>query len=62
LNEYGYHIARELQQGRLVRPFEIEIALGDYWLTSLKSKQPTASMRAFRTWLLRSLGSASDTR
>jgi LysR family transcriptional regulator of beta-lactamase len=54
--------ARELQQGRLVRPFEIEVALGDYWLTSLKSKQPTASMRAFRTWLLRSLGSASDTR
>jgi LysR family transcriptional regulator of beta-lactamase len=52
--------ARELQHGRLVRPFEIEIALGDYWLTSLKSKQPTASMRAFRTWLLRSLGSAAD--
>ncbi|HYZ48757.1 MAG TPA: LysR family transcriptional regulator [Sphingomonas sp.] len=44
--------ARELRQGRLVRPFALEIAVGDYWLTSLKSKQETAGMRAFRNWLL----------
>jgi LysR family transcriptional regulator, regulator of gene expression of beta-lactamase len=43
---------RDLQQRRLVRPFEIEIAAGDYWLTSLKSKQETAAMRAFRSWLV----------
>jgi len=48
--------ARELQQGRLVRPFDVEIVTGGYWLTSLKSKPQTASMRAFRTWLLDSLG------
>ncbi len=44
--------ARELQQGRLVRPFELEIASGGYWLTRLKSKQPTPAMQAFRSWLL----------
>jgi LysR family transcriptional regulator of beta-lactamase len=45
--------ARELQQGRLVRPFELEIASGGYWLTRLKSKQVTPAMQAFRSWLLR---------
>jgi LysR family transcriptional regulator of beta-lactamase len=44
--------ARELQQGRLVRPFGQEITTGEYWLTRLKSKPPTAAMSAFRSWLL----------
>jgi len=44
--------ARELAAARLVRPFPIEIEIGAYWLTSLKSKQPSAGMRAFRDWLL----------
>jgi LysR family transcriptional regulator, regulator of gene expression of beta-lactamase len=44
--------ARDLQLGRLVRPFEAEIPVGDYWLTHLKSKQPTSAMQAFRAWLL----------
>ena len=47
---------RVLQQGRLVRPFDVEIVTGGYWLTSLKSKPQTAAMRAFRTWLLDGLG------
>ncbi|GAA6119535.1 LysR family transcriptional regulator [Acidovorax sp. FG27] len=43
---------RELQQGRLVQPFDTEIALGAYWLTRLKSRPPSAAMDAFRDWLL----------
>jgi len=50
---------RELQQGQLVQPFEIEIAVGDYWLTWLKSKQQTPAMHAFRAWLLKSVADAS---
>jgi LysR family transcriptional regulator of beta-lactamase len=50
--------ARELRHGRLVRPFDIEIAVGDYWLSSLKSKPETAGMRAFRAWLLESVAAA----
>ncbi|AMP10802.1 bacterial regulatory helix-turn-helix, lysR family protein [Collimonas arenae] len=44
---------RELQQGRLVQPFNIEIASGNYWLTRLKSKQMTPAMQVFREWLLK---------
>src|SRR5262249_42799328 len=29
----------EVRQGRLVRPFETEVTLGDYWITSLLSRQ-----------------------
>jgi len=44
---------RELQQDRLVQPFNIEIASGKYWLTRLKSKQMTPAMQVFREWLLK---------
>jgi LysR family transcriptional regulator, regulator of gene expression of beta-lactamase len=50
---------RELQQGELVQPFAIETAVGSYWLTSLRSKRPTAGMLAFRTWLLENVGIVS---
>jgi len=43
--------AYELEHKRLVCPFDIEIVLGRYWLTSLKSKRPTAGMRIFRNRL-----------
>ncbi|HWX03094.1 LysR family transcriptional regulator [Collimonas sp.] len=43
--------ARELQQGRLIRPFDVEISSGSYWLTRLKSKQATPAMQAFQEWL-----------
>ena len=52
---------RELQQGQLVQPFEIEMATGDYWLTSLKSKRPTQAMHTFRTWLLNSVADSAMT-
>jgi LysR family transcriptional regulator of beta-lactamase len=42
---------RELEHGSLVQPFAQDIALGSYWLTSLKSKNPTSAMRAFQEWL-----------
>jgi LysR family transcriptional regulator of beta-lactamase len=52
---------RELQQGQLVQPFEIEIAIGDYWLTSLKSKRQTPAMHTFRTWLLKNVADSAIT-
>jgi LysR family transcriptional regulator of beta-lactamase len=45
---------RELQTGRLVRPFAIEIENGSYWLTRLKSKRTTLAMNVFRDWMLSS--------
>jgi len=43
--------AGALRQERLVRPFEVEIGSGAYWLTRLKSRRPTPAMAAFRDWL-----------
>lgn len=42
---------RELAAGRLVQPSRVTVSLGDYWLTSLKSKAETEAMRAFRQWI-----------
>lgn len=44
--------ARELQQGRLVRPFAAEVSNGRYWLSRLKSRPETTAMLAFSAWLL----------
>ena len=44
--------ARELQQGRLVRPFAAEVSNGRYWLSRLKSRPVTPAMLAFSAWLL----------
>lgn len=44
--------SRELSQGRLVRPFTLELSKGTYWLTRLQSRSPTSAMDAFRQWLL----------
>lgn len=43
---------RELQAGRLARPFAVEIENGGYWLTRLKSKRTTLAMNVFRDWML----------
>ncbi|MDR3515827.1 MAG: LysR family transcriptional regulator [Azospirillaceae bacterium] len=43
---------RPLREERLIKPFPIEISLGAYWLTRLKSRSETGAMRAFRDWLL----------
>jgi LysR family transcriptional regulator of beta-lactamase len=49
----------DLRQGRLVRPFSPEVALGAYWLTRLKSRLETPAMAAFRNWLLAQSEAAS---
>jgi LysR family transcriptional regulator of beta-lactamase len=51
---------RELRETRLVAPFDIEVPAGDYWLTSLKVKEETAGMRAFRTWLVDSVAASAS--
>ncbi len=42
---------RELQQGRLVQPFALELQRGAYWLTRLQSRSPSPAMQAFQQWL-----------
>jgi LysR family transcriptional regulator of beta-lactamase len=43
---------RELQQGRLVQPFALELRRGAYWLTRLQSRPATSAMTAFSAWLM----------
>ena len=43
--------SRDIRQGRLVRLFDIELALGSYWLTRLDTRRETEAMLAFRAWL-----------
>jgi LysR family transcriptional regulator of beta-lactamase len=43
---------RELAEGRAARPFRLEVPMGGYWLTSLKSRKPSPAMAAFRSWIL----------
>jgi LysR family transcriptional regulator of beta-lactamase len=43
---------RQLASGAIAQPFEIGVDTGAYWLTWLKSKQPTPAMQAFRDWLM----------
>lgn len=45
----------DLDAGRIVQPFTITALTGSYWLTRLKSRGETASMKAFRRWLLSEL-------
>ncbi len=42
---------RELQQGRLVRPFAIEADTGRYWLTRPLARDERPAARQFRQWL-----------
>lgn len=48
--------ARELRDGRLVRPFALEVDVGGYWLTHLLSREPTPALVLFRRWLLEQCG------
>lgn len=51
---------RELTEGVLVRPFAAEVDTGGYWLTRLKSREPTGAMRAFRDWIVAQARGAAD--
>ncbi|KZL02055.1 HTH-type transcriptional activator AmpR [Pseudovibrio sp. Ad5] len=43
---------RRMSEGRLVRPFPLEVTTGKYWLTHLKSKSATPATTLFKNWLL----------
>jgi LysR family transcriptional regulator of beta-lactamase len=43
--------SRQLRVGSIGRPFRASISLGSYWLTRLKSRKPTAAMKAFAEWI-----------
>ncbi|PWC48653.1 LysR family transcriptional regulator [Azospirillum sp. TSA6c] len=42
---------RPLAVGLIEQPFVVTVCKGAYWLTSLKSRPETPTMRAFRDWL-----------
>jgi LysR family transcriptional regulator of beta-lactamase len=44
--------AQDLAAGRLVRPFAMEVDLGSYWLTRLRTRSETRAMRQFSDWLM----------
>ncbi|WP_322101486.1 LysR family transcriptional regulator [Paraburkholderia sp. J41] len=44
---------RDLAAARLVRPFDIDVQAGSYWLTWQKAKAATPAMRAFGQWLVK---------
>lgn len=48
--------SRDLASGRLVRPFELQIDTGRYWLTRLGSRRVSPAMQAFEAWMLAVLG------
>jgi len=47
----GALFGSELAAERLVRPFDVEIDAGRYWLTRLTSRSDTPAMAALRAWL-----------
>jgi LysR family transcriptional regulator of beta-lactamase len=52
--------ASDLREKWLVQPFALEVAAGDYWLTTLKSKRATIGMQSFKAWLLSSISTLPD--
>jgi LysR family transcriptional regulator of beta-lactamase len=38
-------------EGKGARPFDVEVDLGGYWLTRLRSRRPTPAMAAFESWI-----------
>jgi LysR family transcriptional regulator of beta-lactamase len=53
---------RELAAERLVRPFDVEIAMGSYWLIRLMSRPDNSAMRVFRTWLAQAIETEVEAR
>lgn len=44
--------SREIEEGRVMRPFDVAVSAGSYWMTHLKSRAETPSMAAFRKWIM----------
>lgn len=49
-------LARAIEAGALVQPFDATVSTGRYWLTWLKSRTPGAAMNAFRDWIVHEAG------
>jgi LysR family transcriptional regulator, regulator of gene expression of beta-lactamase len=49
----------EVRRRRLVRPFDTEVALGDYWITRLQSRPPSSATISFKNWLLETISPKS---
>lgn len=47
----GILFADDLSRKRLVRPFDVQVFLGSYWLTALKSRRLSPAMQTFGDWL-----------
>lgn len=45
-----------LDAERIAQPFNVEISLGRYWLTRLKSRTVSPAMKVFRQWILSQSG------
>lgn len=43
----------EINTGRLVRPFQVEVHAGSYWLTRLKARPMSPAMQLFSQWLVK---------
>jgi LysR family transcriptional regulator of beta-lactamase len=50
----------EIEEGRVVQPFDITVSVGSYWLTHLKSRTETPSMAAFQKWIVAEVGRQSS--
>lgn len=50
---------RQLRAGQIAQPFEIYVSRGSYWLTRLRSRQPTDAMVRFRDWITGAVETAS---
>lgn len=46
----------ELANGRLVRPFELAIDAGSYWLITVKAREKSAALTAFAEWITQEVG------
>ncbi|SFD16433.1 LysR family transcriptional regulator, regulator of gene expression of beta-lactamase [Pragia fontium DSM 5563 = ATCC 49100] len=51
---------RELREKKLVRPFDAEVDMGAYWLTCLKSRTMTSTMKIFEQWILQEIANSAQ--
>jgi LysR family transcriptional regulator, regulator of gene expression of beta-lactamase len=50
---------REIADGKLCRPFEVEVNTGAYWLTQISARAIRPAMIRFRNWLVEEAGETS---
>ncbi len=50
----------DVESGRLVQPFAVQVSVGGYWLTRLQSKAVSPVMERFQDWVLRQAGALAQ--